>query len=351
MKKFVKIAALMMIISCALMNTEKADAKTVSVNKTNVTVNVGSTTKVKVKNAKKVKVKISKKVAKVSVSGKTIKIKGIKAGKATVSVKASKMKTKKIKVTVKVKIKNTEASVRAKIDGYGDKYKSNIETYPYLDKKSYSKTSEIYRYSLNEQWKAMPDYLRDCLAYNKAKIYFDLNMGVEGRMTGYDKMVLRNYKNKYKENIAIIHEAAHAYDFFMDDNYDVDVKKSVKTDYKNNKYKYGPYGANDLKEFYAESIENSIICKLRTISDEYIVRTGVENVKSIDIDIREGSSRHPGGKYVTVTINWPGVAIVDLNDIVYANGMVFKDWETHKKEVLKSYYQTIYPDATSIRIC
>lgn len=351
MKKFVKIAALMMIILCALMNTEKVDAKTVSVNKTNVTVNVGGTTKVKVKNAKKVKVKISKKVAKVSVSGKTIKIKGIKAGKATVSVKASKMKTKKIKVTVKAKTKKTEASVRAKIDGYGDKYKSNIETYPYLDKKSYSKTSEIYRYSLNEQWKAMPDYLRDCLAYNKAKIYFDLNMGLEGTMTNCDKMVLRNYKNKYMENISLIHEAAHAYDFFMDVYYGVDVKKSIKNNYKNNKYKYGTYGAKNLEEFYAEFIKNSIIYKLRTISDEYIIKTGVENVKSIDIDVREGSSRHPGGKYVTVTINWPGIAIVDLNDVMYANGIVLEDWVKYKSEVLKNYYQTIYPDAKSIHIC
>ena len=43
MKKTVKIATLIMIVSCALMNTENANAKTVSVNKTNVTVNVGST--------------------------------------------------------------------------------------------------------------------------------------------------------------------------------------------------------------------------------------------------------------------------------------------------------------------
>ena len=350
MKKFVKIAMLMMVASCALMNSDKADAKTVSVNKTKVTVNVGSTVKVKVKNAKKVRVKISKKVAKVSTSGKTIKIKGIKTGKATVSVKASKMKTKKIEVTVKTETKKTEASVRAKIDGYGDKYKNNIETYPYLDKKSYSKTSEIYRYSLNEQWKAMPDYLRDCLAYNKAKIYFDLNLEADGEMTNCDEMVLKNYKNKYMENISIIHEAAHAYDFFMG-IYGIDVEKSVKNDYKNNKYKYGSYGAKDLVEFYAESINNSIICKLRTISDEYIIKTGVENVKSIDIDIRKGSSRHPGGKYVTITINWPSVKIINLDNVVYANGMVDKDWEKYKHEVLERYYQTIYPDATSIRIC
>ena len=342
MKKFVKIAALMMIASCALMNTEKADAKTVSVNKTNVTVNVGGTTKVKVKNAKKVKVKISKKVAKVRVSGKTIKIKGIKAGKATVSVKASKMKTKKIKVTVKTKTKKTEASVRAKIDGYGDKYKGNIETYPYLDKKSYSKTSEIYRYSLNEQWKAMPDYLRDCLAYNKAKIYFDFDLDVEGMMYGYSKMKLKNYKDKYNENFSLIHEAAHAYVDHMND-YNIDVRRKVKSDYQNDPYKYGTYGGKSLEEFYAESIVNTILANLKTKRDSDVLNEYIDKIdeiktinsgKTVMISIEDGEIRYSS----------------HLDGVHYMNGMTESDFDEYLTNLLANHYKPMYPNADKIMV-
>lgn len=340
MKKFVKIAALIMIASCALMNTEKADAKTVSVNKTNVTVNVGSTTKVKVKNAKKVKVKISKKVAKVSVSGKTIKIKGIKAGKATVSVKASKMKTKKIKVTVKAKTKKTEASVRAKIDGYGDKYKSNIETYPYLDKKSYSKTSEIYRYSLNEQWKAMPDYLRDCLAYNKTKIYFICNYDVEGRMFGYSKMELGIYEDKNEENFSLIHEATHAYISFMN-NYNINIKKKVKNDYQNDPYKYGTYGGSNLEEFCAESIKNTILAHLKTKRDNDVLN---EYIDKID-EIKTINS----GKTVMISIKGGEIRYSShLNGVNYMNGMSESDFDKYLTNLLTNHYRPMYPNADKI---
>lgn len=340
MKKFVKIAALMMIASCALMNTEKVDAKTVSVNKTNVTVNVGSTVEVKVKNAKKVRVKISKKIAKVSTSGKTIKIKGIKTGKATVSVKASKMKTKKIEVTVKTKTKKTEASVRAKIDGYGDKYKNNIETYPYLDKNSYSKTSEIYRYSLNEQWKAMPDYLRDCLAYNKAKIYFICNYDVAGRMFGYSKMELENYKNKNEENFALIHEATHAYDNFMND-YNINVKKKIKNDYQNDPYKYGTYGGSSLEEFYAESIANTILAHLKTKRDNDVLN---EYINKID-EIKTINS----GKTVMISIKGGKIRYSShLDRVNYMNGMSRSDFYKYLKNLLANHYRPMYPNADEI---
>lgn len=346
MKKLIKLTMLL-VIMCSLTYT-KADAKTVSTSKSSISVNVGKTAKVKVKNAKKVKVKISKKIVKVSVKGKTIKIKGIKAGKTTLIVKAKKMKSKKIKVTVKKKSKVTEISLRKKMNGYGDKYKNNIESYPYLDKKSYAKTSEIYRYSLNQQWKAMPDYIRDCLVYNKTKIKIvDEENNPSGMAYGVNKIEIRNCKNKYKENISLIHEAAHIYDHYML-NKNIDIKTNLKNEFKKNKYKYGSYSSKNLSEFYANSVEVPILKNLKTISDEYILKIGKDNTKNIKIENRPGNSRHPGGQYIIVTINWPSTTFVELNDIEYINGMIASDYDEYENELVKNYYKTVYPNAVSI---
>ena len=103
MVKLKKLCAIVLVIVLAFSVTPDSvfAAKKAKISKTKATIYVGKTIKLKVKNNKK-KVKWStsnKKVAKVSKKGK---VKGIKAGKATITAKVGK-KAYKCKITVKKK--------------------------------------------------------------------------------------------------------------------------------------------------------------------------------------------------------------------------------------------------------
>jgi len=103
MVKLKKLCAIVLVIFLAFSVTPDSvfAAKKAKISKTKATIYVGKTIKLKVKNNKK-KVKWStsnKKVAKVSKKGK---VKGIKAGKATITAKVGK-KAYKCKITVKKK--------------------------------------------------------------------------------------------------------------------------------------------------------------------------------------------------------------------------------------------------------
>ena len=111
MGKFKKLCAIVMVIVLAFSVTPDSvfAAKKAKISKTKATIYVGKTIKLKVKNNKK-KVKWStsnKKVAKVSKKGK---VKGIKAGKATITAKVGK-KAYKCKITVKIK-RNKKSNIK-----------------------------------------------------------------------------------------------------------------------------------------------------------------------------------------------------------------------------------------------
>ena len=111
MAKLKKLCAIVLVIVLAFSVTPDSvfAAKKAKISKTKATIYVGKTNKLKVKNNKK-KVKWStsnKKVAKVSKKGK---VKGIKAGKATITAKVGK-KAYKCKIKVKKK-RNKKSNIK-----------------------------------------------------------------------------------------------------------------------------------------------------------------------------------------------------------------------------------------------
>ena len=111
MAKLKKLCAIVLVIVLAFSVTPDSvfAAKKAKISKTKATIYVGKTIKLKVKNNKK-KVKWStsnKKVAKVSKKGK---VKGIKAGKATITAKVGK-KAYKCKIKVKKK-RNKKSNIK-----------------------------------------------------------------------------------------------------------------------------------------------------------------------------------------------------------------------------------------------
>ena len=279
MKKFIKLIIFTMAIFMISSNAEAA--KKITTNRNNVSMKVGETKKIKV-NVKNVKVRSSK-IVKVTVKGKVVSIKGVKAGKAKVKFTAKKMKSKTVKITVKKakrlkskKVeakenenknekkdnkKETEESIKEKINGYGDPYKNDIESYPYLDKTSFGKLDEYTKKIQNKLWQVMPDYLRDCLAYNKTTIVYAIDLGGGASRSGYAEYRNNSYNISIKNNnynLSLIHEAAHIYDFF-NKSFKINIKDSVRNDFDKNPDKYGWYGSENLDEFYAESVSCPII--------------------------------------------------------------------------------------------
>ncbi|MFR8105646.1 Ig-like domain-containing protein [Eubacterium sp.] len=111
MAKLKKLCAIVLVIVLAFSVTPDSvfAAKKAKISKTKATIYVGKTIKLKVKNNKK-KVKWStsnKKVAKVNKKGK---VKGIKAGKATIIAKVGK-KAYKCKIKVKKK-RNKKSNIK-----------------------------------------------------------------------------------------------------------------------------------------------------------------------------------------------------------------------------------------------
>ena len=352
MKKLIKLAVLSMIVILA--GGINADAaKKITVNKSKVTVKVGKTAKVRT-NVKNVKVKSSK-IVKVTVKGKVVSIKGVKAGKAKVKFTAKKMKSKTIKVTVK-KVKNlkgkkveakknekkddkkeTEESIKEKIDGYGDSYKNDIESYPYLDKTSFSKLSEDDKTIQNKMWQAMPDYLRDCLAYNKVIIIYadKISTGGHAGLAVYGKNNSSKITLTYYKNFSLIHEAAHIYDHFNSD-FNVDVKINANNEFSKNPNKYGSYGSTNLTEFYAEHTSRQILKNVVFFNDEDLYNFVLNNCT---VEKSDPANRL---KYVNVefTLNIP---YIKINEIYYQNGMKKDDLDKHINDLVKNHFESLYP--------
>ena len=172
MKKIFKIFILSFLI---LVSTKDAYAKekTVETNINFTHLNVNEEDGIKVTNSKKVTAKLSKNIAKISVKGNKITIKAKKVGITDLTVKSPGMTSKKVRISItKRNKKETEKSIIKQIKGISSFCKDDIEKYPYLDWKSYKNTSDVYKHALNEQWKGMPEYLRDCLIACNTKIIF-----------------------------------------------------------------------------------------------------------------------------------------------------------------------------------
>lgn len=147
MAKFFKkstalVLALLMVTTTMLSFTVTVDAKrkpkkyvkSIKVKKKKVRIKAGKTLKVKVtvktvkKASKKFKVKSSKKsVATVKVSGKYVKIRAKKSGKATITVttKAKGKKGKKLKAKIKVTVYKPKKSKSKRNSSSGDSYDYN----------------------------------------------------------------------------------------------------------------------------------------------------------------------------------------------------------------------------------
>lgn len=350
MKKFIKLIILVVVFTIiGGINAEAA--KKITTNRNNVSMKVGETKKIKV-NVKNVKVKSSK-IVKVTVKGKVVSIKGVKAGKAKVKFTAKKMKSKTVKITVK-KVKSlkskkaeakenenknkkkdnkkeTEESIKEKINGYGNPYKNDIKSYPYLDKTSFGKLDEDTKTIQNKLWQAMPDYLRDCLAYNKTTITYvsSINGGYSGYATYYNNKGDILIKNN-NENMALIHEAAHIYDYFNRD-FNIDVKNNVKNDFNNNPNKYSDYGSTNLEEFYAEYISLSILKNIVFLNDSEIIDKIVKNARIKESD----------GKMDITSSIYPFRSIT-VGGVIYVNGTTYNEFKNHAKNLAKDYYSKIY---------
>ena len=349
MKKIIKLMIFTMAIFMIGSNAEAA--KKITTNRNNVSMKVGETKKIKV-NVKNVKVKSSK-IVKVTVKGKVVSIKGVKAGKTKVKFTAKKMKSKTVKITVKkakrIKSKKVEAkknenknekkdnkketkeSIKEKIDGYGDPYKNDIESYPYLDKTSFSKLDEYTKKIQNKLWQAMPDYLRDCLAYNKTTIIYAVDIG--GGASGYAEYCNNSYNISIKSNdynLSLIHEAAHIYDYF-NESFKINIKDSVRNDFDKNPEKYGLYGSENLKEFYAQSVSYPIIKNITFLDDNDLLKSIIKNVK---IKNRE--------EKVDISSSVPSIERIDSDGMVYINGTTYKEYDQHLRNIARDYYNKIY---------
>ena len=355
MKKIIKLMIFTMAIFMIGSNAEAA--KKITTNRNNVSMKVGETTKIKV-NVKNVKVKSSK-IVKATVKGKVVSIKGVKAGKAKVKFTAKKMKSKTVKITVKkvkslkskkVKAKKnekkddkkeTEESIKEKIDGYGDPYRNDIESYPYLDKTSFSKLDEYTKIIQNKLWQAMPDCLRDCLTYNKTTIIYTGNLdgGASGYAEYYNNGECISYNISIKNNdynLSLIHEAAHIYDYF-NESFKINVKDSVKNDFDKNSNKYGWYGSKNLKEFYAESISCPVIKNITFLNDNDLLKSIIKNVKIANRDEK-----------IDISSSVPHIERINIDGIVYINGTTYKEYDQHLRDITKDYYDKIYDNLGNV---
>lgn len=152
-KQNVVFMALLLMFAFTFFCTDAQAAAKPKLSATKVTLKVGKTKKLKVKNAKKKKIKwtsSNKKVATVSKSGK---IKAKKKGKATITAKVGKKKLK-CKVTVK-KASKSGGNYKETLDGYLvpkkrlAKYKKIVTSVLGSD---YTKRSEAERAWLLAKW-------------------------------------------------------------------------------------------------------------------------------------------------------------------------------------------------------
>ena len=345
MKKIFKSFILSLLIVLAI-SSSTANAKTrkqIRVGKTNVSITEGKQTTVSIINCKKYRVSISKKIVKVTKNKKSIKIKALKAGKTTITIKASKMRSRKINVKVKHKI--TESYLRKRIDGCGDKYKNDVTTYPYFDVKNYKRLPLLAREGIQSSWRAMPDYLRDCLAHEKVDISFKVDTDGElysytaydgkGEHPVYIKLAFDTKHNLSGRN-DIIHEAVHVYKtWYAECLYGLDVTpKKIKEEYKKNPEKYGWYGATGLDEFYAESISNEVMSKHKFVEDKDLFN---ELLKYVQVD------KMPYSLDISFQ-RWTNGFDVIIDGQTYTNGRKRRDFAKDMKKIAEDYFTKLYPN-------
>lgn len=193
---FIVLVALVISMSCmSTMNVSAAQK--VKLNKKKVTIYVGKTTTLKLKNNKK-KIKWSTSNKKVATVSKKGKVKGKKAGKATITAKVGKKKYK-CKVTVKkmkkssvykpqVSSNSKPQTVTAKykiIDAckkYGTFHSNTNEKYYYLSRSTVSDDQYWMEYYTSINYYPDTDTLK-------------INVYVENTSTGLDYMTIFEIKN------------------------------------------------------------------------------------------------------------------------------------------------------------
>jgi hypothetical protein len=306
-----------------------ADSRQVSVSSSSVAVKVGSVKKVTVKNVGSRKVKISgadKSIAKVTVSGKTIKVKGISAGKTSVKVTVSGLKQRKIGIRVTSKVKtNAENVMKKKVAGLADEY-TTLESYPYFQGWP-SGTDKYYKEVQNRFWELTPSYLKDNLVYNKIKIVYKkyTNKTCDGKFESGNKIIIYglDFKN---DSGTLIHEIAHAWNLFTN------ASSSVKNDYQNDPVFYGPYGSTSVGEFYAEKIATESIVNNQILSDESVLEYIINNSK---IKITKIESKKIA--YVKFSRKNFISSSMMLNNKTYTNGIETNEYQNHLNDLLYDY--------------
>lgn len=168
----------------------------------------------------------------------------------------------------------TEKEVNDYLDGYGDYCKKDITSYIYLN--GYDSQSDMFKASLNRQWKIMPDKIRDMICYCKIPIKIVKNIKDARGSNGITRSYFSNEKSFYSEielrsneveNNALIHECAHAYDDYLYKYLGITShRKIAKKLYKENPEMYGFYGSTGFEEFYAEMTCNETLRNIETIS-------------------------------------------------------------------------------------
>lgn len=276
----------------------------------------------------------NKKVVKVSIKNKKLIIKFIKKGNAKVTVKGKgfnktiKVNVKKKKTKTKTDNKNnitklhfkTEAEANKFFDGYGDKYKGNIESYENLE--GFENMTYTFKESLNNQWKAMPDKIRDIVIYFKTSIKMKESIDYKGgdiaglaqyKITEGKIIPEVNIKIYEFENIALIHECTHVYDCLMNDMGVKDYRKESDNQYEKDKYYYGAYGSQDKDEFYAEKMSNETLKNLQTIS----VDTMAKYIEEIGYRI------HNKNNNISIYVNCDHLLFeyITINGVRYYNGL------------------------------
>ena len=109
------------------------------------------------------------------------------------------------------------------------------------------------RYMVNKEWQTLPAYVRGTVIYFNTKIKFCPegadSEGASGEAIGSE--LIRIFQPR---SLVFAHECAHIYGHFAE-NY---TNLKAYSEYKKNPKKYGTYGSNSKREFFAESIANYV---------------------------------------------------------------------------------------------
>lgn len=109
------------------------------------------------------------------------------------------------------------------------------------------------RYMVNKEWQTLPAYVRGTVIYFNTKIKFCPegadSEGADGEAIGSE--LIRIFHTR---SLVFAHECAHIYGHFAE-NY---TNLKAYSEYKKNPKKYGTYGSNSKREFFAESIANYV---------------------------------------------------------------------------------------------